>query len=114
HFEMPLYLAKEYDGWRNRKLIEFFERYAITCFERYKNKVKYWMTFNEINNLIDTDNPFNAWTGAGVLYREDEDVEKTMYQISHYQFVASAKAVQRAKEINPEMQVGCMLHFGPI
>ena len=72
------------------------------------------MTFNEINNLIDTDNPFNAWTGAGVLYEDNENIEQTMYQISHYQFVASARAVQRAKEINASMQVGCMLHFGPI
>lgn len=69
------------------------------------------MTFNEINNLIDTDNPFNAWTGAGVLYEDNENIEQTMYQISHYQFVASARAVQRAKEINASMQVGCMLHF---
>ena len=53
------------------------------------------MTFNEINNLIDTDNPFNAWTGAGVLYEDNENIEQTMYQISHYQFVASARAVQR-------------------
>ena len=72
------------------------------------------MTFNEINNLIDTDNPFNAWTGAGVLYEDNENIEQTMYQISHYQFVASARAVQRAKEINASMPVGCMLHFGPI
>ena len=114
HFEMPLYLAKKYGGWRNRQLITFFERYAITCFKRYSKKVKYWMTFNEINNLIDTDNPFNAWTGAGVLYEDNENIEQTMYQISHYQFVASARAVQRAKEINASMQVGCMLHFGPI
>ena len=52
HFEMPLYLAKKYGGWRNRQLITFFERYAITCFKRYSKKVKYWMTFNEINNLM--------------------------------------------------------------
>ena len=48
HYETPLHLAREYDGWRSRKLIEFFERYAVTVFERYKNKVKYWLTFNEI------------------------------------------------------------------
>ena len=114
HFEMPLYLVQEYGGWRNRKLIDFFVKFAVTCFERYKDKVKYWMTFNEINNLIDTDNPFNAWTGAGVLYEDNENIDLTMYQISHYQFVASARAVQRAKEINASMQVDCMLHFGPI
>ncbi|XUB37142.1 6-phospho-beta-glucosidase [Enterococcus sp. DIV0876] len=114
HFEMPLHLSKNYGGWRNRKMIEFFRRYANTCFERYKGKVKYWMTFNEINNLIDIDNPFNAWTGGGVLYSSEENAEETMYQISHYQFVASAQAVIDAKKIDPDFQVGCMLHFGPI
>ena len=114
HFEMPLHLSKAYGGWRNRKMIDFFRRFAHTCFERYKGKVIYWMTFNEINNLIDTDNPFNAWTGGGVLYNSEENIEETMYQISHYQFVASAQAVIDAKKIDPTCQVGCMLHFGPI
>ena len=73
------------------------------------------MTFNEINNLIDTDNPFNAWTGAGVLYEDNENiVTNNVSNISIIMFVASARAVQRAKEINASMQVGCMLHFGPI
>ncbi|MCT1905230.1 6-phospho-beta-glucosidase [Oceanobacillus sojae] len=114
HFEMPFALASKYGGWRNRKMIDFFVRYATTCFERYKDKVEYWMTFNEINNLIDIDNPFNGWTGAGVLYKENEDTEETMFQISHYQFVASAQAVLEAKRINKDFQIGCMLHFGPI
>ena len=114
HFEMPYYLADHYGGWRDRRVIDFFLRYAKVCFERYHEKVKYWMTFNEINNLIDTDNPFNAWTGAGVLYKEDENSEQTMYQISHYQFVASSLAVQEAKKIDSKLQIGCMLHLGPL
>ena len=47
HFELPLHLAREYGGFRSRKLVDFFERFAEVCFKRYKNKVKYWMTFNE-------------------------------------------------------------------
>ena len=54
HFELPLNLAREYGGFRNRKLVDFFERFAEVCFTRYKDKVKYWMTFNEINNQMDT------------------------------------------------------------
>ncbi|BDR59382.1 6-phospho-beta-glucosidase [Xylocopilactobacillus apicola] len=114
HFEMPFYLSTKYGGWRNREMITFFMNFAKVCFKRYAGKVKYWMTFNEINNLIDTDNPFNAWTGAGVLYQDGENIEQTMYQICHYQFVASALAVKAAKQIDPELQIGCMLHFGPI
>ena len=51
HYETPLHLAKVYDGWRDRRLIGFFERYCRVVFDRYKEKVKYWMTFNEINAL---------------------------------------------------------------
>ena len=59
HFEMPLHLAREYGGFRNRKLIDFFVKFAEVCFNRYKDKVKYWMTFNEINNQMDTSNQFS-------------------------------------------------------
>ena len=52
HFEMPYHLVTKYGGWRNRKLIDFFIRFASTVFTRYKEKVKYWMTFNEINNQV--------------------------------------------------------------
>ncbi|WP_414689504.1 family 1 glycosylhydrolase, partial [Oenococcus oeni] len=57
HFEMPYHLVKEYGGWSNRKMIEFFDRFAEVCFKRYKDKVKYWMTFNEINNQTDWPDP---------------------------------------------------------
>ena len=50
HFELPFHLVKEYGGFTNCKVIDFFVRFAETCFRRYKDKVKYWMTFNEINN----------------------------------------------------------------
>ena len=50
HFEMPYNLAVKYNGFMDRRCIDLFVRFAKVCFERYKGKVKYWMTFNEINN----------------------------------------------------------------
>ncbi len=50
HYELPLNLAKNYGGWKNKKLIAFFERFAKVVLTRYYKKVKYWMTFNEINS----------------------------------------------------------------
>ena len=41
HYETPIHLALEYGGWKDRRVIGFFERYVRTVFERYKNKVKY-------------------------------------------------------------------------
>ena len=78
HFEMPYHLVKEYGGWRSRKLIDFFVRFSETVMKRYKDKVTYWMTFNEINNQGSTFAPWSAWTNSGILYREDEDVQFTM------------------------------------
>lgn len=114
HFEIPLHLAKEYGGFRNRKVIDFFENFAIVCFERYQNKVKYWMTFNEINNQMDTNNPIFLWTNSGVLVEEGENAKEVMYQVAHNELVASAKAVIAGKKINPDLQIGCMISHVPI
>ena len=114
HFEMPLHLAREYGGFRNRKMIDFFEKFAVTCFDRYKDKVKYWMTFNEINNQMDTNNPIFLWTNSGVLVEEGENEKEVMYQVAHNELVASAKAVIAGKKINPEFEIGCMVSHVPI
>ena len=67
HFEIPLHLVNKYGGWENRKLIDFFTRFAKVCFKRYKSKVKYWMTFNEIDNQASFNNPFLMCTNSGGL-----------------------------------------------
>jgi len=114
HFEMPLHLAREYGGFRNRQVIDFFEKFAITCFERYKDKVKYWMTFNEINNQMDTNNPIFLWTNSGVIVENGENPKEVMYQVAHNELVASAKAVIAGKKINPKFEIGCMVSHVPI
>lgn len=112
HFETPLHLVKEYGGWKNRQLIDFFERYAKVLFKRYKDKVKYWMTFNEINHAHTM--PFIS-AAIDVKNVEDETEKlNAIYQASHNEFVASAKAVIAGKEINPEFQIGAMCTLSPI
>lgn len=113
HFEMPYHLVKQYGAWRNRKLIEFFVRFARVCFKRYKDKVKYWMTFNEINNQADLHIPFLSFTNSGVVYGDGENRLETMYQVAHHEFVASAMAVKIGHEINPNFKIGCMLSYQP-
>ncbi|CAJ1187862.1 6-phospho-beta-glucosidase [Companilactobacillus paralimentarius DSM 13238 = JCM 10415] len=112
HFEMPYHLVKEYGGWRNRKLIDFFVKFAEVVFKRYKDKVKYWMTFNEINNQTGL-NEWGLFTNSGILVKPGEDAEKVMYQAGHYESVASAMAVQIGHAINPKFEIGCMLAMGP-
>jgi len=113
HFEMPLHLAKEYGGWLNRKIIEFFIKFAKVCFKRYKNKVKYWMTFNEINNQMNLQNDLFGWVNSGVRFSQHENPEEVMYQAAHHELVASALAVQEGHKINPDFQIGCMVAMTP-
>ncbi len=114
HFEMPYHLVTEYGGWRDRRLVDFFERFATVCFERYKNKVKYWMTFNEINNQMNTINPIFLFTDSGVVLEEGENPKEVMYRAGHNELVAAAKAVAAGHRINPDMKIGCMCSFVPI
>ena len=114
HFEMPYHLAKEYGGFHNRKVIEFFEHYSLTVMRRYKDKVKYWMTFNEINNQTDVATDIFGWTCSGVVFNQFEKPEEVMYQCVHHELVASARVVKKAKEINPNFMIGCMIAFVPV
>lgn len=107
HFDVPVSLVEKYGSWRNRKLVGFFEKYARTIFTRYKDKVKYWMTFNEINMLLHL--PF---VGAGLLFKEGENPKQIQYQAAHHQLVASALAVKACHEIIPGAKIGCMLAAG--
>ncbi len=114
HFEMPFGLVKKYRGWRSREMIGFFVRFAETVMERYRDKVKYWMTFNEINNQMILSNGIYAFTNSGILFEEGEDRLKTVYQAAHYEFVASAMTVKLGHEINPEFKIGCMAAATPV
>lgn len=109
HYEIPLHLVKEYGGWRNRQVIDFFERYVKTIFNRYKDKVKYWLTFNEINTGL--KNPLNS---LGFAIRKKEDKYQPTFQALHHQFVASAKAVKLCHEIIPDAKIGCMILYAPV
>ena len=113
HFEMPYHLAKEYGGFMNRKTIDFFVKFAEVCFKRYKNKVKYWMTFNEINNQMNFVNDIYGWTNSGAHFGNYDNPEEAMYQCAHHTLVASAKAVKIGKEINPDFLIGNMISMVP-
>lgn len=114
HFEIPLHLVNKYGGWENRKLIDFFTRFAKVCFKRYKSKVKYWMTFNEIDNQASFNNPFLMCTNSGIVFKEGQNREAAMYQAAHYELVASALAVKIGHEINPDFKIGCMINYTSI
>ena len=107
HFDTPYAMVEKYGGWRDRRAIDAYCRYCETVLKRYKGKVKYWITFNEINMI--THIPF---IGGGVLVEQDSNKNQTIYQAAHHQLVASAMVTKIAHEIDAENQVGCMLAAG--
>lgn len=117
HYETPLYLLTEYGGWLNEKLIQFWLRYVNTVFNRYKGKVKYYLTFNEINNIFKI--PFAA---GGVLdinpihtEKVNQDItRKELYQAAHYIAVANAETVKLARKIDANMKIGAMLSLSSL
>ena len=115
HFELPYNLAKKYNGFMDKRCIDFFVTFAKTCFERYKGKVKYWMTFNEINNQGANECAHHMLQEGAILTTDDNpDNQFMMYQSGINELVASAKAVQIGHEIDPENMIGCMIAFVPI
>ncbi|MDW6002653.1 6-phospho-beta-glucosidase [Vibrio mangrovi] len=114
HFEMPHHLVKTYGGWHNRKVVDFFVRFSEAVMSRYQKKVKYWITFNEINNQMNWKYPLFGYCNSGVIYPEFDHPEQALYQIAHHQFVASAKVVSLGHKINPDFQIGSMIHMMPI
>ncbi|AIQ57352.1 glycoside hydrolase family 1 protein [Paenibacillus borealis] len=104
HYETPLGLTQKYNGWASREVVGFYVKYAETVFTRYRSKVKYWLTFNEINVML-----FSPYTGGGILTDHVENKLQTVFQGLHHQFVASSLATKLGHEIIPGSQIGCML-----
>ena len=109
HYETPLHLARAYNGWADRRMIGFYERYVRTIFARYKGKVKYWLTFNEINSILES--PFMS---GGICTPKEQLTKQDLYQACHHELVASALATKLAHEMMPEAIVGCMLLSMPV
>ena len=108
HFDLPVALLKEFGGWKSRKMIDCYLKYCETVFRRYKDKVKYWITFNEINMLNHL--PFSS---CGLMVEEGENGQNVKYNCAHHELIASAKAVKLAHEIiGKDCMAGCMLAGG--
>ena len=104
HYETPVGLTNAWNSWADRRTIECFQRYAKTCFKEYGGKVKYWLTFNEINSVT-----FTPWMNAGVYSRNPQVVAEAARNL----LLASALAVKAGHEANPEIMVGNMLGYAP-
>lgn len=102
HYETPYALVEKYNSWKERRVIDFYLRFAETVFRRYRRKVKYWMTFNEINCILMHPEISTGMRGADLQMR---------CQAAHHQMVASALAVKLGHEIDPDFKIGMMMIY---
>lgn len=106
HYDPPLDIVNKYRGWYSREVVDLFVKYAKTCFEEYKDEVKYWITFNEVDAMLR-----HPVTSGGLIEDQFTDVpfEQAIYQAMHHQMIASALAVKEGHKVNPNNFIGCML-----
>lgn len=106
HFDTPLFLIKKYGGWKERSVVEFYMRFAKTIIDRWHTKVRYWITFNEINMVLHVP-------ALGGCYVEVHEAEET-FLAAHNQCIASALITSYVHKNYPELQMGCMLAAGTV
>lgn len=106
HFDMPIVLIEKFGGWYSRELIDLYLRYCEVIFNRYKGKVKHWVTFNEINMSVKA----GAKT-LGILNEGQSNYEEMLFQGLHHQFVAASKATKLAHEIDDDNMIGSMVAY---
>ena len=111
HYSVPVNLVDKYGGWKNRKMIDFYLKYAKTLFENFKDDVDYWLPFNEINA-----GRFNPYNGVALIKEQEENYDQSVYQAIHHQFIANALTVKMGHEMMPGSKFGCMIarfcHYG--
>ncbi len=114
HYELPYALVEKYNGWYGRELVDYYVRYCRAIFERYKDKVTYWLTFNEINSGT---MPMGACLSLGTIQGYEGPINKIpdepqiRFQGLHHQFIASAKVIKIAHDEYPHFKMGNMCLF---
>lgn len=106
HYEAPLNLCEKYNSFADKRVIDFYLKYAEVVFKRYKDKVKYWIPFNEINGIC-YNKFFGTYNSVGAIAHS----AKEGYQIYHNMITASAKAVELGRKINPNFKFGTMVGY---
>lgn len=116
HFEMPIVLVREYHSWLNPQVVEFYLKYVQTVVTALKGKVKYWVTFNEMNHIDPQTEASDIFTYilAGIKYSEIEGNKKeVLAKIGYNMTLAGVKAVKIIRDIDPIHKVGCVFGITP-
>lgn len=104
HFDMPLRLAKKYNGFSDRHVVQAFVRYGKEMIDRFADRVPYWVTFNE-QNLYSMPEVFQI---SGYLTGEQSNTD--LFRISHHVMVAHAE-IANYLHTHSQAKIGGMLAY---
>ncbi|MFT8324742.1 glycoside hydrolase family 1 protein [Oenococcus sicerae] len=105
HFDMPLALAKKYNGFLNRRVVDLFIEYAKKMINIFGDQVRYWLTFNE-QNCFSLSSAFasSGYLNGGKTVRE-------LYQIQHNIILAHCRIANYVHDLKPDLLIGGMEAF---
>lgn len=116
HIELPVHIARKYGAWTSRETIDLYLKYCGTLFTEFKGKVRYWLTFNEVNHQVFFDNDNSdvySYMVSGLQLSTLDNPPQALATSCYNALVAGAKAVALGHQIDPENMVGCVLAFVP-
>lgn len=116
HVDLPICLVERYNGWANRKLVDLFERYCEVLFKRFKGRVKYWLTFNEVNHNTPKNSydEMLAFMGTGTIFSKYDNQEEAVASAIYNMLLATSKAVILARNVDEDMKVSIMNAMIPV
>ncbi|MFZ2186875.1 glycoside hydrolase family 1 protein [Streptococcus parauberis] len=107
HFDMPLHLAKDYNGFMSKYVKDAFIRYGKEMVDRFGNRVKYWITFNE-------QNIFHFREGFHISgYDQGDESIQDLYQIAHNVMICHAEIANYIHETT-DAKIGGMLAYSEV
>lgn len=99
HFDHPQALQQAWGGWYDDRMIDYFARFAQTCFNEFGDRVSYFMTLCESNNVVLYPDLIGG-VPEGVA------VEAWRFQVSRIMALANAKVITLCHEILPQAKIG--------
>eukprot|EP00775_Hariotina_reticulata_P002379 gene2379-2684_t len=102
HWDLPLSLQIEEDGWLNPKIVDHFVKYAKLCFSRFGDRVKFWITVNEpwCAAVLGHDSGGQHAPGRTV------DPAREVYKVAHHMLIAHGRTYQMYQRLFKRKQRG--------
>lgn len=105
HFDYPSALVKKYGGWTSRQAIDDFVVYAKFLLREYQSQVKYWLTINEQNVMV------NQPELLGITGNSEKEIQQKAQTANLFMCLAQAKVFQFVKQTYPDIKISAAVSY---